>query len=109
MSNPNAHFSCCRLQATLHVPTQPPHESAVAYWWLLLRYLHPAIALHLETASPALSLRISRALLSLLGDHADAPAHLRLVELSLFCLPRTVTQPRAHTAVLLATLVSQPA
>ena len=28
---------------------------------------------------------------------------------SLFCLPRTVTQPRAHTPVLLATLVSEPA
>lgn len=93
------------MQGPIHLPTQPPNEAIVAWWWLLLRYLHPALALHLDAASAPLSIRISRTMLSLLSDHADAPAHLRLLELSLFCLPRTVEQPRAHTPVLLATLL----
>lgn len=92
-------------QGPIHLPTQPPNEAIVQYFWLLLRYLHPALALHLESASGALSLRISRALLSLLGNHADARAHLRLIELSLFCLTGSVAQPRAHTPMLLATLL----
>ena len=31
MSNANAHSFYCPLQATLHVPTQPPHESCVVF------------------------------------------------------------------------------
>ena len=95
------------VQGQVHVPAQPPNQALLLWLWVLLRYLQPALALHLQAAEPPLSVRLGRALTSLLGTHTDAAAHLRLIELCLFSIPAEVAFPRAHTPVLLVCLLAR--